>query len=198
MPSYTPHVTHNPMTTQPSTHVLIQTQKDTPAIPMIMSFTGPTRWLSNFHRCPITHHGLVFPAVENAYMAWKTTCPTTRQHLTALSPSEAKKLSQTEAFIATHRPDYTDTTRVRAMLNLSRQKYDAAHNPELAQQLLATGQATLVEGNTWGDEFFGSNLHTGAGQNYLGRILMTVRQELQQTQGIDIIPTTYLPDEMLQ
>ena len=36
----------------------------------------------------------------------------------------------------------------------------------------------LVEGNTWGDMYWGVDLHTMKGQNKLGKILMKVRNEL--------------------
>jgi predicted NAD-dependent protein-ADP-ribosyltransferase YbiA (DUF1768 family) len=35
----------------------------------------------------------------------------------------------------------------------------------------------LIEGNTWGDKFWGQV--KGEGANYLGRLLMKVREELQ-------------------
>ena len=42
--------------------------------------------------------------------------------------------------------------------------------------LLATGDAKIVEGNTWGDVFWG--VCNGVGENHLGEILMKVRQDL--------------------
>ena len=50
-------------------------------------------------------------------------------------------------------------------------------DPALAAKLLATGEATLVEGNHWGDTFWG--VCDGEGRNQLGEILMTVREELR-------------------
>jgi len=49
--------------------------------------------------------------------------------------------------------------------------------------LLATGEAELVEGNSWHDLTWGrcSCLqHGGAGRNLLGQLLMTVRAESQK------------------
>ena len=40
--------------------------------------------------------------------------------------------------------------------------------------LLKTGTAELIEGNWWGDTFWG--VFNGAGQNHLGRLLMEVRE----------------------
>jgi len=49
-------------------------------------------------------------------------------------------------------------------------------NSELAQQLLATGEEELIEGNTWGDKFWGQV--NGVGENHLGKLLMERREKL--------------------
>ena len=49
-------------------------------------------------------------------------------------------------------------------------------HPILAQQLLDTRDAELIEGNNWGDTYWG--VCNGYGKNMLGRILMRVRDEL--------------------
>ena len=53
-------------------------------------------------------------------------------------------------------------------------------NPDLMKKLLATGDAKLVEGNTWHDNYWGicrcgSRDKCGTGSNMLGKILMQVR-----------------------
>ena len=50
-------------------------------------------------------------------------------------------------------------------------------NIELADKLLATGDAYLEEGNTWGDRIWGTV--NGSGANRLGFILMQVRAEIK-------------------
>jgi len=42
------------------------------------------------------------------------------------------------------------------------------------RKLEATAGAVLVEGNAWGDRFWGSV--EGSGQNWLGRLLMEIRE----------------------
>lgn len=44
---------------------------------------------------------------------------------------------------------------------------------ELAEKLVATSPAELIEGNTWGDRFWG--VCNGKGFNHLGRLLMQRR-----------------------
>jgi predicted NAD-dependent protein-ADP-ribosyltransferase YbiA (DUF1768 family) len=48
--------------------------------------------------------------------------------------------------------------------------------------LLATGDAEIQEGNTHGDLYWGVDLHTGEGENVLGKLLMKVREEVKQNQ----------------
>ena len=51
-------------------------------------------------------------------------------------------------------------------------------NPDLAKKLLATGDALLIEGNTWNDRYWG--VCRGKGENRLGILLMLVREDLQK------------------
>jgi hypothetical protein len=56
-------------------------------------------------------------------------------------------------------------------------------HPQLARELVGTGDAELVEGNTWGDEFWG--VCNGRGSNQLGRLLMEVRALLRSLEASD-------------
>lgn len=60
------------------------------------------------------------------------------------------------------------------MRDLLQQKFS---NGILREQLLATGDQELIEGNTWGDTFWG--VCNGEGQNVLGKMLMNIREELR-------------------
>jgi hypothetical protein len=51
-------------------------------------------------------------------------------------------------------------------------------NPHLLDKLLKTEGTYLEEGNWWGDEYWGTV--EGKGQNWLGKILMKVRDEIIQ------------------
>jgi predicted NAD-dependent protein-ADP-ribosyltransferase YbiA (DUF1768 family) len=48
--------------------------------------------------------------------------------------------------------------------------------------LLETGDAELIEGNDWGDTFWG--VCGGKGNNFLGKLLMEVRKELRSAQPV--------------
>lgn len=88
----------------------------------------------------------------------------------------AKKLARTVPL----RADW-DTIKIHVMRTLLREKF--SQEPERSI-LLATGSEELVEGNWWHDRFWGQ-CPLGTGENWLGRLLMEVRAELQQG---DIVP----------
>ena len=48
--------------------------------------------------------------------------------------------------------------------------------PFLTRALLATGDADIIEGNSWNDTFWG--VCNNSGENHLGRLLVKVREEL--------------------
>ena len=68
----------------------------------------------------------------------------------------------------------------RIMEEIVRAKF--SQNEELKEQLLATGDAQLVEGNRWNDRYWGVDIRSGVGENHLGKILMKVRSELRISQ----------------
>lgn len=62
------------------------------------------------------------------------------------------------------------------MLDALRKKFS---DDKLRSMLLATGEEYLVEGNTWGDKYWG--VCGGIGLNHLGKLLMQVRDELESS-----------------
>ena len=138
---------------------------------MIDSFSGKYRFLSSFYLCRVRYIGISYQSAEHAYQTSKTNRPAERKKIRrAATPKTAKKLGRQ----ATLREGW-DTTRVGVMQAIVKAKF--AQNPELRRKLLATEDEQLVEGNWWGDTFWG--ICRGEGENHLGRILMEVREELQ-------------------
>ena len=138
----------------------------------IESFHDEYRFLSNFFPVSVRYEGITFPTVEHAYQAAKTVDEAERWKFAELkSPGQAKRRGRKTAI----RADW-ESVKVQVMSELVRQKF--FRHEELAEMLLATEEAELVEGNTWGDRFWG--VCEGVGQNWLGRILMTVRGELRE------------------
>ena len=65
-----------------------------------------------------------------------------------------------------------DKVKVATMHVLVWQKF--VDHMDLLEKLLATDNAELIEGNQWGDRFWG--VCREQGENHLGRILMEVRK----------------------
>ena len=135
-------------------------------------FEDEFEFLSNFSPHPIEFDGRTWPTAEHLFQAMKTTDPT-RQEFIRLQPTpgKAKRAGHTAVLIS----DWEET-KIQVMLVVIRAKF--SQHPELQEKLLATGNVELVEGNHWGDRFWG--VCNGRGSNNLGKILMLVRTELRQ------------------
>jgi predicted NAD-dependent protein-ADP-ribosyltransferase YbiA (DUF1768 family) len=46
-------------------------------------------------------------------------------------------------------------------------------------KLLNTGDVEIIEGNYWGDVFWGVDMNKDEGQNILGRLIMKIRKEIR-------------------
>lgn len=137
----------------------------------IQRFSGRYSFLSNFFPANTTFEGLVYPSVEHAYQAAKTLDVGLRKAFQSrMSPSQAKAQGQRLEL----RSDW-EQVKLEVMLACLRSKFDVG---PLRQALLDTGEAELVEGNTWGDRFWG--VCRGEGENHLGRLLMQVRSEVRK------------------
>lgn len=135
-------------------------------------FRGEHRWLSNFAAAQVNLDGMSYPTVEHAYQAAKTLNPVERGRIrTAPTPGDAKRWGRQ----GTQRKDW-EAVKIDVMYGLLKQKF--APGSDLGDRLLSTGSCLLVEGNTWGDTFWG--VFSGRGKNVLGALLMIVRRELQK------------------
>lgn len=142
----------------------------------ITSFTGDYRWLSNFWPSPVKLDDIEYKTVEHAYQAAKFLDPVRRSLIQAVAtPKEAKKLGKLKKGTVL-RSDW-DNVRVSVMRDLLKQKF--TEGSELGQKLLDTKNKELVEGNWWGDTFWGKC--NGIGENWLGTLLMEIRKELWQS-----------------
>lgn len=74
------------------------------------------------------------------------------------------------------RPDWEEV-KDEVMLQALRMKF--SQNPEIAKELLATGDAILIE-NTRNDDYWADG-GDGSGKNKLGLLLMQVREELKNS-----------------
>lgn len=155
----------------------------------ITSFSGKHSFLSNFHKSSVyILVGTKFVrcnTVEHGYQASKTISQHWRRRIVeAPSPGEAKRMGQN-----VRRVSYWDEVKLIVMLELLRQKF--SRSSVLAEQLKQTGEALLVEGNHWHDNFWGKCIcercfmecvdkdGASTAENWLGKLLMRVRKDLR-------------------
>ena len=139
---------------------------------VIDSFAGDYRFLSNFYPSPMRVDRVLYPTVEHAFQAAKTADAGEKRKIAeANSPGRAKALGRKVKL----RKDW-ESVKVGIMRELVELKFRA--HADLAERLLETGEAELIEGNTWNDTFWG--VCNGHGKNHLGKALMEVRAVLQE------------------
>jgi len=166
---------------------------------IISSFTGEYFFLSNFWTgypkvamASLGYGGAFVDSAEAAFQAHKATDPGQQAEiLAARTPKIAKRLGREVRPL----PPWWEGRKREIMLNCLLAKFSI---PELRQRLAATGDAVLIEGNTWGDDYWGAvRVPVGqrattqaelalpwwrdfdgplAGHNWLGRLLMMVRE----------------------
>lgn len=134
----------------------------------ITSFSGDYRWLSNFHPCKIKYNGLTYPSVEHAYQAAKVPVDD-RIGFLSITAAQAKHLGR-------RKQCYTDWNYLKVPIMRKLLQIKFAPHSKLADKLIATAPAKLIEGNYWGDTFWG--VCRGQGKNTLGVLLMQQRQRL--------------------
>lgn len=143
---------------------------------MIITFKAENSFLSNFYIASFHFKifGSDFVSSEAAYMhekcddpEWKRFCIDSKN-----TPAQIKIKSQTVKLI----PGW-DHVRINIMYQVLKAKFEI---PYLKEKLVNTGNQNLQEGNYHGDKFWGIDLkqNPNIGENYLGRLLMKVRDEL--------------------
>ncbi len=119
---------------------------------------------------------MIYPNSEAAFQAAKTVNLAERVKYTQIkNPVRAKQMGRREVL----RSDW-DSVAYGIMDTILHAKFS---NPTLAAMLLATGDAYLEEGNHWHDNRWGrctcEKCRDKEGQNWLGKILMGIRDELR-------------------
>lgn len=140
---------------------------------IIDSFRGKCAFLSNFYTCAVSvtvgNETLTFQNTEAAFQAMKDVSKA--KEFCWLGPGEAKRKGRRVNL----RTDW-ESVKDDVMRTVLRCKF--TQNPELADMLIATGNAELIEDNTWNDRYWG--VCNGKGKNRLGQLLMELRTELTQ------------------
>lgn len=148
---------------------------------VIKEFSGDYRFLSNFWPSPFDYKftdGEVyrFKTVEHFYQSMKFKVNNPAYFLEIIdtdSPGKAKRMGK-------RKEGYIGDSGWNPVKNLVMRigvEYKFK-DPSLRDMLIATGDKILIEGNRWGDTYWGIDLETGEGKNVLGNILMHTRNNL--------------------
>lgn len=151
----------------------------------ITSFTGQYHFLSSFHERSFIFDNREWPTAEHPFQVAKAWPDYTVMEWirSAHTPGEAKKRGRSVRL----RPDW-DHIKRQVMMKIQLAKFD---QPDLRKQLIATGDAQLIEGNSWGDDYWGcvpsekrprivmplwGLNQEWAGYNWLGLELMMIKE----------------------
>ncbi len=140
---------------------------------VINDFNGEYRFLSNFYQCDFEYKGLTYHNAEAAFQAQKCDTEEAKVKYTQIkNPVVAKRMGKKESGF----PSNWDEICYGIMKDILIAKFS---NLELLEKLKATGNATLIEGNTWHDNRWGhctcARCSQKEGLNWLGKILMEIR-----------------------
>lgn len=143
---------------------------------IIDNFHDTHYFLSNFFIAPMTVDGKLFQTNEHFFQASKASDEETFEVIRLLKTASQTKRMGREIRMKKNWENIKNEVMLRGL----RAKFTLL---DMRQQLLDTGNATLIEGNNWHDQYWGrcdcSN-HGGVGENWLGRLLMQVRDEIRK------------------
>lgn len=144
----------------------------------ITDFHGEHYWLDNMFLSPIRWDStLTFEAVEYGFVYFKVPRTLREDVLRCPTPYDAKAFGRSVPM----RPDW-DEIKFGIMYELVKKKFD--QNDDLVDKLFDTNLRMLIEGNTWDDNIWGdcvcSDCRDIPGENWLGKILMSIRAQKQE------------------
>jgi len=132
----------------------------------ITNFAGYYRFLSNFYYQPFIWNDREYRTAEHAYQSQKPRFEADANEVVlARTPGEAKRIANSCAIA-----EGFHERKLDIMESVCRAKFEVTTCRFL---LASTGRRELIEGNTWGDIYWG--VCKGVGQNNLGKILMKIR-----------------------
>ena len=132
-------------------------------------------FMSNFAPYPFSDGGKIWPTSEHYFQAQKFLVPQIQEIIRQIvSPMDAALEGRNR-----QNPLRSDWEEVKdeVMLQAFRMKF--SQNPDIAKELMATGDAIIIE-HTRNDAYWADG-GDGSGKNKLGLLLMQVREELKNS-----------------
>ena len=147
----------------------------------ITSFRGEYSWLSNFHKCDCLYNNKIYPSSEHVYLAHKSTNENDHELIRG-HPFDGLKSTSRKIEL---RNDWNEVKleimQIALFVKFSQHEY-------LKQKLLSTGNAIIIEKNSWHDNFYGDcscpKCSKIIGQNHLGILLMDLRKYFKKRNGL--------------
>jgi len=134
--------------------------------------------LSNFANFPVFENGVFWPTAEHLYQAAKFKASSIREEIRrAKTPLKAKEIARK---LSDEMNREWDSICLTVMYSTVLQK--VRQNPEIHDLLTSTKNAEIVEISR--DDVFWGRTTEGRGENYLGKILMLVRNEILQDDAL--------------
>ena len=144
---------------------------------IIPEFKGQYDWLSNFAPCEFEYQFIVYPTNEHFYQAWKFNVEKRAEIAALPHPRDAKKAGRKAKLCWNWNTVRVDVMRVAVDIKFSMIPFK--------EDLLRTGDAILVEGNYWHDNFWGNcscpKCEHIVGEDMLGKLIMAKRDTLRLT-----------------
>ena len=132
-------------------------------------------FMSNFAPYPFSDGNKIWPTSEHYFQAQKFLIPEIQEKIRQIaSPMDAALEGRNRQNPL--RPDWEEI-KDKVMLQALRMKF--SQHPEIAKELLATGDAIIIE-HTRNDAYW-ADWGDGSGKNKLGLLLMQVREELKNS-----------------
>lgn len=136
----------------------------------INRFKGEYDFLSNRFPCRVLWDGLEYRSAEAAFLASKCKDEKERKVYAGCTTDKAVLRGKDQI-------PYSgwEEARISIMESILRAKFE--QNPALMRKLIETGNCVLLNGNNKQETFWGVDLYSWMGENYLGRILMNIRDK---------------------
>lgn len=146
----------------------------------IISFAGQHFFLSNFYPIRVQYEDQWYPSSEHAYVAAKTLDYDLRAKIAQIpSAGQVKKYGRRLKL----REDW-EQVKVIEMRKILESKFSSFRSDvPIRSWLDDTAPRQLIEGNTWGDTFWGQ-CPIGVGKNMLGELLMSIRDDITLKFGV--------------
>jgi ribA/ribD-fused uncharacterized protein len=143
--------------------------------PLYLARSDPWNPLASYSKHDFELDGGVWPSVEHYYQAMKFEQPELRERIRAAPhPRDAAAIAKKH-----RRSQRRDWKQLRRVIMTRAVYLKCRTHPEVAQQLLQTGQRRLVENSQY-DYYWGCG-RDGRGFNTFGEVLMDVRDKLRKT-----------------